>query len=115
MVHSKVVQSAGNFHNEVSILFLSISEDIFDDTTSFHPSHDRFNTNANPGNKAMLLALFWRQFSASGLFLRLKRRHIRWFIALKTGLFLVRLSSPETQNCRLCTFNGGSRLCCFQC
>jgi hypothetical protein len=29
-------------------------------------------------------------------------------------LYLVRLSSPETQNCRLCKFNGGSRLCCFQ-
>lgn len=30
------------------------------------------------------------------------------------GVFLVRLSSPETQNCRLCKFNGGSRLRCFQ-
>src|SRR4249919_3629666 len=27
---------------------------------------------------------------------------------------LLRLSSPETQNCRLCKFNGGSRLRCFQ-
>ena len=28
--------------------------------------------------------------------------------------FIVRLSSPETQNCRLSKFNGGSRLRCFQ-
>ena len=28
--------------------------------------------------------------------------------------FLVRLSSPETQNCRLSKFNGGNRLRCFQ-
>ena len=27
---------------------------------------------------------------------------------------LVRLSSPETQHCRLCKFNGGSRWRCFQ-
>src|SRR4029453_5045970 len=27
---------------------------------------------------------------------------------------LVRLSSPETQNCRLSKFNGGNRLRCFQ-
>jgi uncharacterized membrane protein YtjA (UPF0391 family) len=29
-------------------------------------------------------------------------------------IFLVRLSSPETQNCRLSKFNGGNRLRCFQ-
>ena len=34
--------------------------------------------------------------------------HERWVLQL------VRLSSPETQNCRLCKFNGGSRLRCFQ-
>ncbi len=53
------MQSAGNFHNEIIILIFGIAEDIFDNTTSFNPSKDMFNDNADPGNKAVLLALFW--------------------------------------------------------
>ena len=90
MVHSKVMQSAGNFHNEIIILFFGISEDIFDNTTSFHPRKDMFNDNADTGNKAVLLALFWGQFFALRLFLGLKRLHILWFIPLKACIFIQR-------------------------
>ena len=90
MVHSKVVQSAGNFHHEIVILRFGISEDIFDNTTSFNASNDMFNDNANTGNKAVLLALFWRQFFAFGFFLRLKRLDFLWFIPLKACIFIQR-------------------------
>ncbi len=90
MVHSKVVQSAGNFHNEIIILCFGISKDIFDNTTSFNATNDMFNDNANTGNKVVLLALFWRQFFAFGLFLGLKRLHILWFIPLKACIFIQR-------------------------
>ena len=60
MVHAKVVQSAGNFHNEIIILCFGIAKDIFDNTTSFNATNDRFNDNANTRNKVILLALFWR-------------------------------------------------------
>ena len=88
MVHSKVVQSAGNFHHEIIILCFGISEDIFDNTASFHASNDMFNDNAHTGNKAILLALFWRQFFAFGLFLGLKCLNILWLIPLEAGIFI---------------------------
>jgi len=90
VVHSKVVQAAGNFHHEIIILFFGISEDIFDNTTSFNPSKDMFNDNADPGNKAVLLALFWGQFFAFRLFLGLKRLNILWFIPLKACILIQR-------------------------
>jgi hypothetical protein len=49
--------------------------DGIDNTTSFNPSKDMFNDNADPGNKAVLRALFWGQFFAFRLFLGLKRLH----------------------------------------
>ena len=90
MVHSKVVQATGNFHHEISILFFGISEDIFDNTTSFHPSKDRFNDHADPGKKAVLLALCSGQCFPLRLFLGLKRLNILWFIPLKACLLLQR-------------------------
>ena len=89
-MHSKVVQSAGDFHNEVIILLFGIAEDIFDNTTSFNPSNDMFNNDADTGNKVILRALFWSQFFALRLFLGLKRLHILWFIPLKACIFIQR-------------------------
>ena len=89
-MHSKVVQSTGNFHNEIIILFFSIAEDIFDNTTSFNPSNDMFNNNADTGNKMILHALFWRQFFTLRLFLGLKRLYILWLIPLKACVFIQR-------------------------
>ena len=90
MVHSNVVQSAGNFHNEIIILCFGISKDIFDNTTSFNATNDMFNDNANTGNKAVLCALFWGQLFAFGLLLGLKCLHILWFIPLKACIFIQR-------------------------
>src|SRR5713101_513446 len=98
-MHSKIVQAAGNFPHEILILFLGIAEDIFDNTTSFHPSKDRFNDHADPGNKAVLLALFWGQCCALRLFLGLKRLHILWFIPWKACILLQR---DVFGTCRIC-------------
>ncbi len=49
-----------------------------------------FNDNADPGNKAVLLALFWGQFFAFRLFLGLKRLNILWVIPLKACILLQR-------------------------
>jgi hypothetical protein len=89
-MHSEVVQSTGNFHNEIIISFFGIAKDIFDNTASFHTSNDMFNDNTNTGEKAILLALFWRQLFAFGLFLRLKCLHVFWFIPLKACIFVQR-------------------------
>src|SRR5262249_40163208 len=44
----------------------------------------------NTGDKAILFTLFWRQFFAFGLFLRLKCLDIFWFIPLKACIFIQR-------------------------
>jgi hypothetical protein len=44
-VNSKVVQSTGDLHHKIVILFLRIAENIFDNTTSFNPSNDMLNHN----------------------------------------------------------------------
>jgi len=110
-MHSEVVQSAGNFHNEIIILFFGIAEDIFDNTASFNASNDMFNDNTNTGDKAMLFTLFWRQFFTFGLFLRLKCLDVFWFIPWKACIFIQRdifgkcwaFSSTIFLSCRLPT------------
>ena len=89
-MNSKVVQSAGNSPNEIIILIFGIAEDIVDNTTSLNPSKDMFNDHADPGNKAVLLALFWGQCFAFRLFLGLKRLNILWFIPLKACILIQR-------------------------
>jgi hypothetical protein len=42
-VHSKVVQSTGDLHHKIVILFFRIAENVFDNATSFHPSNDMLN------------------------------------------------------------------------
>ena len=44
-VHSKVVQSTGDLHNQIVILFFRISENVFDNATSFNPRNDMLNHN----------------------------------------------------------------------
>jgi sulfate/thiosulfate transport system ATP-binding protein len=44
-VHSKVVQSTGDLHNKIVILFFRISENVFDNATSFNPRNDMLNHN----------------------------------------------------------------------
>src|SRR5262245_27012069 len=44
-VNSKVVQSTGDLHHKIVILFLRISENIFDNATAFNPSNDMLNHN----------------------------------------------------------------------
>jgi len=44
-VNSKVVQSTGDLHHKIVILFFRISENVFDNATSFNPSNDVLNHN----------------------------------------------------------------------
>src|SRR5262249_34333866 len=44
-VNSKVVQSTGDLHHKIVILFLRISENVFDNATAFNPSNDMLNHN----------------------------------------------------------------------
>jgi len=44
-VHSKVVQSTGDLHHKIVILFFRISENVFDNATSFNPRNDMLNHN----------------------------------------------------------------------
>jgi len=44
-VNSKVVQSTGDLHHQIVIIFLRISENVFDNATAFNPSKDMLNHN----------------------------------------------------------------------
>ncbi len=44
-VNSKIVQSTGDLHHKIVILFFRISENVFDNATSFDPSNDMLNHN----------------------------------------------------------------------
>ena len=44
-VHSKVVQSTGDLHHKIVILFFRIAENVFDNATAFNPRNDVLNHN----------------------------------------------------------------------
>src|SRR4029453_12838696 len=44
-VNSKVVQSTGDLHHKIVIFFFRISENVFDNATSFNPRNDMLNYN----------------------------------------------------------------------
>src|SRR5262249_1618074 len=44
-VNSKVLQSTGDLHNKIVILFFRISENVFDNATAFNPSNDMLDHN----------------------------------------------------------------------
>ena len=44
-VNSKVVQSTGDLHHKIVILFFRISENVFDNATSFNSRNDMLNHN----------------------------------------------------------------------
>jgi hypothetical protein len=44
-VHSKVVQSTGDLHHKIVILFFRIAENVFDNMTAFNSSNDMLNHN----------------------------------------------------------------------
>ena len=84
------MQSTGDFHHEIVIEVLSISEQIFDNAASFHPANDRFNHNANPGNQAIFLFLFCCELVSFRFFLWLKRLDRFGGIPLETRLLIER-------------------------
>ena len=43
--NSKVVQSTGDLHHKIDLLFFRISKNVFDNATSFDPSNDMLNHN----------------------------------------------------------------------
>src|SRR5205823_2909708 len=44
-VNSKIVQSTGDLHHKIVLLFFRISKNVFDNATSFDPSNDMLNHN----------------------------------------------------------------------
>jgi hypothetical protein len=46
-VNSKIVQSTGDLHHKIVILFFRIAENIFDNATSFDPRNDMLNHNSD--------------------------------------------------------------------
>jgi hypothetical protein len=46
-VNSKVVQSTGDLHHKIVILFFRISENVFDNATAFNPRNDVLNPNSD--------------------------------------------------------------------
>lgn len=84
------MQSTGDFHHEIVIQVLSISEQIFNNAASFHPTNDRFNHHSNPGNQAIFLLLFCCELLPLRFFLRLKRLDRFGGIPLETSLLIER-------------------------
>ena len=84
------MQSTGDFHHEIVIEVLSISEQIFDNAASFNPTNDMFNHNANPGNQAIFLFLFCCELVPFGFFLWLKRLDRCGGIPLETRILIER-------------------------
>jgi hypothetical protein len=95
-VHSKVVQCTGDLHRKIVILFFRISEQVFDNSTSFNPRNNRLNDNTNAGDETVVLLLFWGKLFSFGFLLRLKRLYPLWFISLKASIFI------HTDVCRVC-------------
>src|SRR5215813_9291006 len=87
-VHSKVVQSTGDFHHKIVILFFRIAENVFDNATAFNPSNDMLNHNPDTGDETVMLFLFWGKLLPFGLLLRLKRLYSIWSIPLKAGILI---------------------------
>jgi len=44
-VNSKIVQSTGDLHHKIVLLFFRISKNVFDNATSLDPSNDMLNHN----------------------------------------------------------------------
>ena len=84
------MQSTGDFHHEIVIEVLSISEQIFDNAASFHPTNDMFNHNAHPGNQAIFLFLFCCALLPFRFFLWLKRLDRCGGIPLETSVLIER-------------------------
>jgi len=84
------MQSTGDFHHEIVIEVLSISEQIFDNAASFNPANDMFNHNAHPGNQAIFLFLFCCELLPFGFFLWLKRLDRCGGIPLETRILIKR-------------------------
>ena len=87
-VNSKVVQSTGDLHHEIIILFFRISENVFDNVTSFNSRNDMLNHNPDTGDETVVLFLFWCKLFPFGLLLRLKRLHTIRSIPLKAGILI---------------------------
>ena len=87
-VNSKVVQSTGDLHHEIVVLFFRISEQVFDNSTSFHPTNDMRNDNPDAGDETVVLFLCWGQLFSFGFLPRLKCLHPLGFIPLKASIFI---------------------------
>ena len=65
---TQVVQTAGDFHNDIRQAFGSVAQLIFGDPTDFHSSDSVLDTHARPGQMAIVPFLGRRQRVLFGLF-----------------------------------------------
>jgi len=49
--HSKVVHSAGHFHDQISEACFGVTKLVFNDATTFHAGQGVFNDDANTGHQ----------------------------------------------------------------
>ena len=90
ILDSEVMQSTGDFHDEIVIHFLGIAEEIFDNVTAFDASNDMLNDNPYLRNEGVLRALLQSQLLSSRFLLWLERLDTLRFIAVKAGGFIQR-------------------------
>ena len=90
ILDSEVMQSTGDFHDEIVIHFLGIAEEIFDNVTAFDASNDMLNNNPYLRNEGVVRALLWSQLLSSRFLLGLERLDALRFITLKAGVFIQR-------------------------
>ena len=87
-MHPKVVQSTGDLHHKIVILFLRISENIFDHATAFNPSNAMLHHNPETCDETGGLLLFRCKLLPCGLLWRLKRLPTIRGIPLKASILL---------------------------
>ena len=68
MVNSIIVQPTSNYHRQIRKVILRVSQNIFDDATSFDDRNGMLNLDPNLIQLAVALFLFGSQFLLARLF-----------------------------------------------
>jgi len=69
------MQSTTRFHDGIANPILQEADSVFHDSVAFHPTNGVFNTDSDGGNTPIGRFLRWGEFTPTGFFLGLKRRH----------------------------------------
>lgn len=86
MSDSEIVETTGNFHDEVVKAGEMIAEDIFDNVAALNAGDNMLNDDAGRGNELVDEAFINVQGTIARLFLGLIGDDTFWVIALKAGV-----------------------------